>query len=71
MPLHGAIPPHSLLPEPSMVVTSTTPGPFAVPVVHDPVVAAPLTQIEVNDGIAIRVPRAALVGLTKAGSVET
>jgi hypothetical protein len=45
-----------------MVVTSTTPAPLAVLIVHEPAVAAPLTQIDVNDGLEIRVPRAALTG---------
>lgn len=31
MPEHGAMPPHSLPPELSIVVTSTTPGPLAYP----------------------------------------
>lgn len=68
MPEHGETPPHSLLPELSMVVTSTTPGPLAVLVVHDPVGDEPLTQIDVNDGEAIREPRAAPVGLRNVGS---
>src|SRR6266436_3310389 len=71
IPEHGEIPPHSLLPELSIVVTSTTPGPLAEPTVHEPVVAEPLTQIEVNDGLAIRVPRAALTGLTNEGLEAT
>jgi len=61
-PEHGEIPPHSLLPELSIVVTSTTPGPLALFVVHEPVVAKPLIQIDVSDGLAIRGPRAALTG---------
>ena len=71
IPEHGEIPPHSLPPELSIVVTSTTPGPLAVFAVHEPVVARPLTQIDVNDGLAIRVPRAALLALTNAGSEAT
>jgi hypothetical protein len=71
MPEQGEIPPHSLLPEASRVVASTTPAPLAVLTVHEPVVATPLIQIEVSDGLATRVPRAALVGLTNAGSEET
>jgi len=71
IPEHGEIPPHSLPPELSIVVTSTTPGPLAVFAVHEPVVARPLTQIDVNDGLAIRVPRAALLELTNAGSEAT
>jgi len=34
-------------------------------------VAAPLIQIDVNEGLAIRLPRAALVGFTNAGSDRT
>jgi hypothetical protein len=67
-PEHGEIPPHSLLPVLSIVVTSTTPGPFAVPTVHEPAVGEPLTQIDVNDGVTISVPRAALLGVTNVGS---
>ena len=63
-PEHGEMPPHSLPPELSSVVTSTVPTPLAVPTVHEPVEADPLTQIEVKDGIAIREPRAAAVGFT-------
>ena len=66
IPEQGAMPPHSLPPELSIVVTSTTPGPLASPTVHEPVVGVPLMQIEVNDGVTIRVPRAALVGFTNA-----
>jgi len=62
IPEHGEIPPHSLPPELSMVVTSTTPGPLAVLAVHEPAVARPLIQMDVNDGLAMRGPRAALVG---------
>ena len=69
-PEHGAAE-HSLLPELSIVDTSTTPGPLAVPIVHEPVWAEPLTQIDVKDGLAIRVPRAAPVGLTNAGFEAT
>jgi len=68
IPEHGERPPHSLLPELSIVVTSTTPGPFAVLVVQEPVWAEPLTQIDVNDGVTIRGPRAAPVGLRNVGS---
>jgi len=72
MPEQGEIPPHSLPPELSAVVTSTTPGPLGLATaVHAPVVATPLTQIEVNDGLAIRVPRAALVGFTNEGLMKT
>ena len=63
MPEHGEVPPHSFSPELSAVETSTTPGPFAVFGVHAPVRAEPLTQIDVNDGPAISVPRVALVGV--------
>ena len=66
MPEHG--PGGGLLqtfdPELSIVVTSTTPGPLAVPCVHEPVWATPLTQIEVRDGFGTRLPRTALVGLS-------
>jgi len=71
IPEHGEMPPHSLPPELSIVVASTTPGPLAVPTVHEPVVATPLIQIEVNDGLATRVLRVALVGLTDDGSEAT
>lgn len=67
-PEQGEIAPHSLIPVLSIVVTSTTPGPFAVPTVHEPVVAEPLMQIEVREGPAINVPRAAAVGCKTAGS---
>jgi hypothetical protein len=67
-PEHGEIPPHSLVPALSIVVTSTTPTPLAVPTVHEPVEAEPLTQIEVKDGVIMRVLRAALVGVTNVGS---
>jgi len=50
-------------PELSIVVTSTTPGPLAVPCVQEPVWATPLIQIPVRDGLGTRLPRAALVGL--------
>jgi len=70
-PEHGEIPPHSLLPELSIVVTSTTPAPLADPTVHEPVEAEPLTQIDVKDGLTIRVPRAALTGLTNEGLEAT
>jgi len=70
IPEHGEIPPHSFPPELSIVVTSTTPGPFAELTVHEPVPAGgadePLTQIDVNDGLAIRVPRAAVTGFKNA-----
>ena len=72
IPEHGEMPPHSLVPELSIVVTSTTPTPLAVPTVHEPVPAGgadePLTQMDVKDGVAIRVPRAALTGVTNVGS---
>jgi hypothetical protein len=71
IPEHGGIPPHSLVPLLSIVVTSTTPGPLALPIVHEPLWAEPLTQIDVNVGLTIRVPRAALTGLTNAGSERT
>ena len=61
-PEHGAEA-HSLLPELSIVETSTTPGPLAVLTVHEPVVVAPLIQIDVNDGLKIRLPRVAFVGI--------
>ena len=64
-PEHGAAV-HSLSPELSTVETSTTPGPLAALIVHAPIVAAPLIQMEVSDGLAIRVPRAALTGFTNA-----
>ncbi len=66
IPEQGEIPPHSLPPELSIVVTSTTPGPLASPTVHAPVVGVPLIQIDVKDGLTIRVPRAAPVGFTNA-----
>jgi hypothetical protein len=68
IPEHGGIPPHSFVPEASIVVTSTTPGPFALPTVHEPDWAEPLTQMDVSVGVTIRVPRAALTGLTNDGS---
>ncbi|OLD78852.1 hypothetical protein AUF62_01470 [archaeon 13_1_20CM_52_20] len=75
IPEHGPIPPHSLPPELSIVVTSTTPGPLALLAVHEPVPAGgaddPLTQIDVNDGDAIRVPRAAVLGFTNVLSAWT
>jgi len=40
-------------------------------VVQEPVWAEPLTQIDVNDGVTIRLPRAALAGLTNEGSDRT
>lgn len=67
-PEHGEMPPHSLIPELSIVVTSTTPGPLAVPTVHVPVWGEPLTQMDVSDGLAISGPKAALVGFTNDGS---
>ena len=70
-PEHGEIPPHSLVPVLSIVVTSTVPAPLAVPIVHAPVEAEPLTQMDVNDGETIKVPRAALTGVTKVGSERT
>ena len=70
-PEQGEVLPHSLVPALSIVVTSTTPGPFAELAVHTPVVALPPTQIEVNDGEAMRLPRAALAGLTNAGFEAT
>jgi hypothetical protein len=71
IPEHGGILAHSLLPEDSTVVTSTTPGPLADATVHEPVWAEPLTQIDVNAGVTIRVPRAALTGVTNDGSERT
>jgi len=70
-PEHGEILPHSLPPELSIVVTSTTPTPLAVPGVHDPVEGEPLIQIEVKDGLAIRVPKAALLRVKTEGSERT
>lgn len=61
-PEQGATLPHSFTPLASIVVTSTTPGPFAVLTVHEPVVATPLKQIEVNDGLAISEPILAETG---------
>jgi hypothetical protein len=71
-PEHGPIPPHSLLPEASAVVTSTTPGPFGeATAVQEPVPAGgedePLMQIEVKDGDAIKVPSFAVTGFKTAG----
>jgi len=63
MPEHGEVPPHSLPPELSNVLTSTTPGPLALLTVHAPVTLTPLIQIIVEAGLAIRVPRVALVGV--------
>src|SRR5689334_12994324 len=54
-----------------MVVTSTTPGPLASPTVHVPVVGKPLIQMDVNDGLAIRGPRAAALGFRKVWSSWT
>ena len=71
IPEHGEIPPHSLLPELSIVVTSTTPAPLAELVVHVPVVGVPLIQMEVSVGLAIREPRAAAVGFRYVRSTET
>ena len=68
IPEHGEMPPHSLPPELSIVVTSTTPFPLAVLTVHEPVWAMPLTQVDVNDGLTIKGPRVALVGVRTAGS---
>ena len=61
-PEHGGALLHSLVPELSTVLASTTPGPLAVPVVHVPVWAEPLTQMFVNEGLVINGPRVALVG---------
>jgi hypothetical protein len=71
IPEHGDMPPHSLLPELSAVVTSTTPGPLALLTVHAPVWDTLLIQIEVKDGLAIRVPSAALVGFRYVVSTFT
>ncbi len=72
IPEHGPIPPHSLLPELSSVETSTTPGPLGLAsAVHEPVVGVPLIQMDVWAGVAIRVPRAALVGFTNVLSDRT
>jgi len=72
IPEHGEIPPHSLVPVLSIVVTSTTPAPLAVLIVHEPVPTGgadePLIQIDVNDGLTMRGPRAALTGVTNVGS---
>ena len=38
-----------------------------MPTVHEPVVAAPLIQIDVRVGLVIRLPRLALVGFRTAG----
>ncbi len=65
------MPPHSLPPELSIVVTSRTPRPFAVHFVQVPVVGEPLMHIDVSDGVAIRGPRDALTGLRTLGSVFT
>src|SRR5260370_34654136 len=69
-PEHGATE-HSLAPELSTVDTSTIPGPFAVPIVQAPSNDCPLTQRVVNDGLMIRDPRVALVGLRKVESALT
>src|SRR5260370_19246628 len=73
MPEHG--PGGGLLqpvpPELSIVVTSTTPGPFAAFTVHEPAVASTLMQIEVRLRIVTRLPRAALVGVRKEGLTAT
>ncbi len=61
-PEHGGVLLHSLAPELSIVLTSTTPGPLAVPVVHVPVCAEPSTQMFVKEGLAIKGPNVALVG---------
>jgi len=70
IPEHGPMPPHSLPPELSIVVTSTAPGPLGYPTVHAPVPAGgadePLTQIDVKDGLAIKGPRAAVLGFKNA-----
>ncbi len=71
IPEQGGLPPHSLPPVLSIVVASTTPGPFALLVVHAPVVDTLLTQIDVCDGVTIRVPRAALLGCRYVRSTET
>jgi len=71
IPEQGEIPPHSLLPELSIVLTSTTPRPFAVLGVQEPLWAEPLTQMDVAAGPAIRAPRAALIGVTYVGSEAT
>ena len=61
----------TFIPELSIVVTSTTPGPLAVPWVHEPVVATPLTQIEVRVGVGTRLPNTAPVGLRTEGLAAT
>ena len=61
-PEHGGALLHSLVPELSTVLASTTPGPLTVPVVHAPVWAEPSIQMFVNEGLAIKGPRVALVG---------
>ena len=71
MPEHGGRLKHSLFPEASAVLTSTTPGPLAVPGVHVPVTVAPSIQIAVPLGVTMRGPTAALVGFRTAGSVCT
>src|SRR3989442_15851646 len=64
IPEHGETPLQTLPERSSLItVTSTTPGPLAVPCVHEPVWATPLIQIPVRDGLGTRLPRAALVGL--------
>lgn len=63
IPEHGATFPHSLPPELSIVLTSTTPGPLSVSVLHAPVTLTPLMQMLVEVGLAIRDPKTALVGL--------
>ena len=70
-PEHGEVLLHSLSPELSMVLTSTTPWPLAELGVQAPSSDCPLTQRVVNDGLAIRGPRVAFRGLRYVGLAET
>ena len=62
-PEHGAT--QTLAPDESNVEISTTSGPLTVLGVHVPLMAEPLTQISVNVGVGIRLPRLAVFGCRK------
>ena len=71
MPEQGGMLKHSLFPEASLVATSTTPGPLAVPGVHVPVTVAPSIQMVVPLGLAMRLPRTTFAGFRIALSTWT
>jgi len=70
IPEQGAVA-HSLAGPLSIVETSTTPAPFTVPRLQDPVTLAPLMQIRVDEDDLISGPNVALMGFRTVLSTFT